>query len=123
MKLFEDLDRLADAVRSTLPDRKGLSQLESNQQAGCVLLTWHNTKLAVKLSGESYEVKDNNLFVTGTSMLLGSALLTKQKIDTVLATVVESLRQAESIAPTDNKKAIALLESIKPSIKRLAHAK
>ena len=122
MKVFENLDRLADAVRTTLPDKKALSHLEANQKTGCVTLTWHNTKLAVKLSGESYEVKDDNLFVTGTSMLLGRVLTTKQKIDTVLGAVIESLRQAETLAPTDSEKAIALLESIKPAIRHLGHA-
>ena len=123
MANFEDLDHLAAAVRAVLPDRKALTRLETIQQSNFVRAAWHGHQLAIKLSGESFELKGNDLHLTAVSRLLSHGLQTRMKLENVLAAVVESLRQSESLVTSDTKKALDLLTSIKAPLRRLVVTK
>ena len=119
MPAFADLEQLADAVPRALPDRKALSRLEAVARSGYVHLKWHDHDLVVKLSGEAFEMRGANLFATGVSRLLSTALLAKEKTDGVLGAVIETLREAEVLVKSDSEKALGLLVSVKAPIQRL----
>ena len=116
---FEDLDRLAETVIAILPDRKAFSRLEPIRQSGYLLVKWQNYELAVKLSGESFELKGAELHLTAFSRLLTSELVTHRRRKAVLSAVVESLREAEGLVANQQEKALTLLASIKLPLKRL----
>ena len=116
---FENLERLADQVRRILPDRKALARLETVAHSRHVLLQWHDHQLIVKLSGQAFEMRGNDAFATGVSILLTTALMAKEKTDGVLVAVMDSLRQAEQLVANDTEKALALLGSVKAPIQRL----
>ena len=69
--------------------------------------------------GEGFELNGNNLFATGVSILLTTALMAKENSDGVLGAVIESLREAEVLLKSDSEKALALLVSVKAPIQRL----
>ena len=116
---FTDVERLAESVRAALPRSKALTRLEPVPASGYVLLTWSEQNFAVKLSGEAFELKGKELFVTGASRLISSSIMLKQRTDSVLAAVIDTLAKAESLVASDQKDALELLDSVKNPIRRL----
>ena len=117
---ISDVERLADSVRAALPASKSLTRLEPVPASGYVLVTWSEQNFAVKLSGETFELKGKELHITGASRLISSSIMLKRRTDAVLSAVIDTLEKAQSLVTSDQKDALALLDSVKNPIRRLA---
>jgi len=91
----QKLDELAQYIVRILPQRKSISNLREDAKAGIVRFTWHAHHFAVKPSLEVLELKGANLFITGASILMQSALSTCHKNSKVLGGMDDTLRQVE----------------------------
>jgi hypothetical protein len=113
------LEELVQYIRETLPQSKMITHLRLNEPAGVVTFSWQGRDFAVKKSLEVLEMKGNNLYVTGATMLMQSAFMKKDKYGKVLDAVVETIQRVEEMAKTNPDNAVSLLSSVKQTLKRL----
>jgi hypothetical protein len=113
------LQDLVQYIREALPQSKMMTHLKLNEPAGLVTFTWQGREFAVKKSFEVLEMKGNNLYVTGATMLMQSAFMKKDKYGKVLDAVIETLQRVEEMAKNNPDNAISLLSSVKQTLKRL----
>ncbi len=116
-----NLDELVQYIRETLPQPKQIVHLRTNDQAGVVSFGWNGRDFVVKPTMEVYELKNEHVFITGSSMLMQLALLLRNKNEKTLAAVVGTLQQAEDMIsnPMNRKKGLSLLQAVKATLKRL----
>jgi hypothetical protein len=114
------LEELAQYIRQTLPQAKSITRLQINEQARIVTFTWHAREFIVKPTYEVLELKGNNLFITGASMLIQAAFTKKDKNEKVLTAIGETLLQVEEMASKhQTERALTLLETVKQTLQRL----
>lgn len=117
---MQTLQELTDYIRKTLPQSGAIANMNPNEQAGIVEFAWQSRKFVVKRSLEVMELKDKHLFITGASMLMQAAFMKKNSNEKVLEVVVNTLQQVEEIVRRDREKGLALLQSVKGTLGRLA---
>jgi len=115
------LEELSQYIRQTIPQSKSITHLHVNENAGAVTFTWHARQFIVKPSLEVLEMKGQNLYVTGASMLMQAWFMKKDKNEKVLGVVQETLQQVEELlSKQETEKALKLLDSVKQTLQRLA---
>ena len=115
------LDELVQYIRETLPQPKQITHLKNNVQAGVVTFGWNGRDFAVKPSLEVFELKNAQIFITGSSMLMQLALLKRNRNEKILAVLVGTLQQAEDMInnPLNRDKGLNLLQTVKATLRRL----
>ena len=120
--MIPNCEVLSQHVRRNLGSSGPLALLKVHESHGFVSFRWHERDFVVKRSMESFELKGQNLFVTGASMLL-QAVLKKAESDSVtIESLVSSIRAAESLIADekDRSAGFKLLANIKAALRRLA---
>ena len=120
----ETLDQLAQYIRDTLPQPRSILHLKALAEASAVSFGWNGHDFVVKPSLQALEIRNGKLFVTGASMLMQMALMKRNRNEKILGAIVENMRQAEDLLnnPINRDKGLALLGTVKASLKRLVVA-
>jgi len=117
----QTLEELTLYIRQTIPQPKSILHLKPVAEADAVRFVWNGREFLVRTSLQTLEIKNNNLFVTGSSMLMQIALTGKTRIEKVLGAVVENIQRAEEFVgiPADRAKGITLLSGVKQTLRKL----
>jgi len=116
--MLQTLDELVQYLRRTVPQAKLIKHMLPDEKAGVVTFEWQSRRFAVRKSLEVFEVKGNRIFVTGASGLMQAALTTKNRNQSVINAVIETLEQVEGQMRDNKPKALALLDSVKKTLQR-----
>jgi hypothetical protein len=118
--MIETLEQLTQYIRQNLPQPKAIMNLRVQEKTGVVMFVWNAQEFVVKKTLEVFELKGQNLFVTGATMLMQSALRTVTRSETVIGTVLDALREAEELVKDEKQKesGLKLLESVKSTLRK-----
>ncbi|MBI2950187.1 MAG: hypothetical protein HYY23_21335 [Verrucomicrobia bacterium] len=114
------LDELVQYIRRVLPAPRHLTRLEQNPLAGIVEVTWHSRNFAVTPKLEVVELKGRTLVCTGASMLLQTALRTKERNNRMITGIIETMRMAEDSMRYNPERGFTLLEDVKGTLVKMA---
>lgn len=115
------LEEVAQYVRQTLPQSKAIQNLQLRSDVGALTFRWNGRDFLVKPSLETFELKGSNVIITGSSMLMQAALMTKTKNEKVVVTMIETMRQAEDFLRANQKdNGLSLLATVKKTLASLA---
>lgn len=115
------LDELTQYLRQTLPQANAMQNLQLRADVGAVTFRWNSRDFLVRPSLEVLELKGSNVVITGASMLMQAALLTKKRNDKLVGGMVETLRQAEDLIKANQKQnGVSLLDTVKKTLATLA---
>lgn len=92
------LEELAQRVRKNMPDQKNLKEVDINNDAKIVTFRWHERTFVVNLQFRVSELKGNNLFVTGYSMLIQGILTSKVQNEQYIDAAILAITGAEDYA-------------------------
>lgn len=115
------LDELMVLIPRVIPSTKSsidrLSGLKANQVANVVTFTWNKLHFLAKPNLEVFEMKQDTLYITGSSLLMTSILSGSNKRDNSIEAVVETMRQAGEFLASSNpgtvKSGFELLGTVK----------
>jgi hypothetical protein len=93
----EALDDLVLYIRQTLPQPKAIHKLEILEKLDAVRFHWQGREFLVRKNMDVLELKGDNLYMTGTSILIQSVLMKKTKNEKVLGAIEEVLKEAEEL--------------------------
>lgn len=119
MPIVETLDELELYLRKVMPQWKSVQGLRKNSQSGFIDFKWNGHHFAVKPSLESFELKDNKLYITAGSLLLQSALLSRTGNEQKIAAACEVLEKAEDLVATRPEDGLTLVGSVKKTIQNM----
>lgn len=117
---MQTLQELAEYIRKTLPQSSSIANLSTNEQAGVVEFSWQSRNFVVRPSLEVMEMKSKNLYITGASMLMQAAFMTRNANQKVIEGIVNTLQQVEDTVKRDRERGLSLLQSAKQTVARLA---
>ena len=90
----EALEELALYIRQTLPQPRAIQRLEMMHQLEAVRFHWQGREFLVRKNMDVLELKGgDNLYVTGTSILIQNVLTKKSKNEKVLNAIEENRSQ------------------------------
>jgi hypothetical protein len=120
--MIETLDQLTQHIRQNVPQPKAIVNLHLQEKTGVVTFVWHAREFVVKRSLEVLELKGQNLYVTGATMLMQSALRSAGKSEVVLESLMDAIRHAEELIKDKDEKqkesGLALLVSVKATLRK-----
>lgn len=119
MPIVQNLDELEQYLRKVMPQWKSVQYLRKNAQAGFVDFKWNGHHFAVKPTLESFELKDNKLYITGGSLLLQNALVIRTGNEAKFDAMAEILSKAEESVRSNADQALALVASVKKTIENM----
>lgn len=115
------LEEVAQYVRQTLPQSKAIQNLQLRADIGALTFRWNGREFLVKPSLEVFELKGPNVIITGASMLMQAALMTKNKNEKVIVAMVDTMKQAEDFIKANQKdNGLSLLATVKKTMGSLA---
>lgn len=119
--MVETLEDLILAIRQSIPQPKALVDLKTNDKGKFATYKWNSREFLVKQNFEVMEIKSGKVFITGSSMLMQTALLSRNKNEKALKTVVETLHQSEEMINNSFKReqGLQLLGTVKRILKQL----
>ncbi|MDO8482505.1 MAG: hypothetical protein Q7S86_01640 [bacterium] len=100
------LDELMALIPRVIPkatqkeDR--LLGLQVNSAASVVTFTWHKLHFVAKLNLEVFELKQDKLYITGSSLLMTQILSSGSRRENTLGEVLETMKQAEDLIISGN---------------------
>ena len=113
------LEELVQHIQKGLPLANLITRLEINHSARVVEFTWQSRHFVSTLGLEVFELKEKNLFITGASMLVRSALNSQDKNTRIVIAIADSVAKAEDLIKTRRiEAAFELLDSVKQSIQK-----
>lgn len=120
--MIETLEQLAQYIRETLPQPKSIVNLQAKDKTDVVTFHWQGREFLVKKSLDVLEVRSNNLYITGASMLLQSVLTKKGRNEKVIESVLDALKQAEDLISSkrQTESGLKLLGTVKSTLSKLA---
>lgn len=123
--LIETCEQLICHVRRNLGSSNALIHLKAHETHGFVSFRWYERDFVVKRSLEVFEVKGQNLFATGASMLIHTVLKRAETDRFSAEGIVNSLRTAEDLIADEKQRdaGFKLLANIKAALKKLANSK
>jgi hypothetical protein len=90
------LDELTAYVKKTLPNSKLITNIEQLEKSNAIKFKWNKHEFIVKTDLSTLELKNKkNLFITGTSSLIQSALRSTDTNSRSIEKICELLEQAE----------------------------
>lgn len=115
------LDELMALIPRVIPATKSstdrLSGLKANTAANVMTFTWHKLHFLAKPNLEVLEIKQDRLYITGSSLLMTRILSGNNKRDTTIEAVLETTKQAEEFLASGNagtvKSGFELLGTVK----------
>ena len=119
--MVETLEELILSIRQSIPQPKALVDLKAHDKGKFATYKWNSREFLVKQNFEVMEIKNGKLFITGSSMLMQTALLSRNKNEKALKTVVETLHQSEEMINNSYKReqGLQLLGNVKRILKQL----
>mgnify|MGYP001599082490 CR=1 FL=1 len=119
------LEELAIHIRQTLPTPRAISHLELKPGLEAITFNWQRRHFFVRNTMQVLELKGDKLFITGASMLAQLVLMKRSRQDSVLETVVTTLREVEEMlsSPGRMESGLKLLAVVKASLARLVGSK
>jgi hypothetical protein len=119
--MIQTLDELAQYIRQNLPQPKSITNLQLKENAGMVTFHWQVREFVVKRSLEVLEIKGQNIFITGASMLMQSALMKADKNEKIIDSLVDALRQAEDLLTDQRERdsGLKLIGTVISTLKKL----
>lgn len=123
--MIETSEQLAQYVRQNLVPSSAITGLKIHELHGFLSFRWYERDFVVKKSLEVFEVKGQNLLVTGASMLMNSVLKKAENDAKTIDALVGSIRQAEDLIGDEEQRnsGYNLLTSVKATLLKLANAK
>ena len=123
--MIDTCETLAAHVRESLTPSSGLTGLKAHETHGFVSFRWYDRDFVVKKSMEVFEVKGQNLFVTGGSILLQAVLAKADYDPKIVETLVSSIRQVEDLIADDDQRdsGFKLLSTVRDTLKKLSRQK
>jgi hypothetical protein len=118
----EALEELALYIRQTLPQPRAIQKLEMMHKLEAVRFHWQGREFLVRKNMDVLELKGGeNLYVTGTSILIQNVLTKRSKNEKVLNAIEEILKEAEEMINSKFKAdaGLKLLETAKTSLIKL----
>ncbi len=118
------LQELPQYLRETVPQSKGITHLQVREAMDAVTFAWQGREFMVKPSLQVLEMKNNNVFLTGASMLLQCVLLKRDANQKIIESLLEALFQVEEMINSKRQNdGLRLLAGAKATMKRLAGRK
>ena len=115
-----ELEELAVFIKKNVPRAREIRNFVIHENTAIITFYWHDRDFAVKPSLEVFEVKEGNILLTGSSMLMQLAFMKQRKNQKVIEAVVDSIRRAEDLFKADNsEQAFSLLGTVKKTLVRL----
>lgn len=116
------LQELTQYIRETVPQAKAIAHLQIRESMDAVTFGWQGRDFLVKPSMQVLEMKNNNLYITGASMLLQSVLLKRDSNQKVIESILEVLYQVEDLilVKHQTEAGLKLLTNAKATMRRLA---
>ncbi|MBI2946605.1 MAG: hypothetical protein HYY23_03100 [Verrucomicrobia bacterium] len=123
--MIETCEQLTHHVRRNLGSSNALTNLKAHETHGFVSFRWYERDFVIKRSLEVFEVKGQNLFATGASMLMHTVLKRAETDRFSAEGIVNSIRTAEDLLADEKQRdaGFKLLSNIKAALKKLAHSK
>lgn len=123
--MIETCERLSQYVRHNLGSPKAIALMKVNEQYGFVSFRWYDRDFVVKRTLEVFEVKGQNLLITGASMLLQMILTKAETEGNVVEGIVNSIHQAQDLIADDRQRdsGFKLLGTVKTTLRKLAKHK
>jgi hypothetical protein len=113
------LDDLEQYLHIVMPQWKSVQQLKRNPQQGFIDFFWQGHHFVVKPSLETFELKNNGLFITGGSLLLQSALRTRTGNETRIVEIADTLRAAEDTIVSRRDEGLALVRTVRKALSNM----
>ncbi len=119
--MVENLEELIVHIRQSVPQPKALVDLKAHEKGKFATYKWNSREFLVKQNLEVMEIKSGRVFITGSSMLMQSALLSRNKNEKALKSVVETLHRSEEMINNSFKRdqGLQLLRNVKKTLERL----
>jgi hypothetical protein len=105
-----------------MPQWKAVQQFKKNPQSGFIDFKWNGHHFAVKPTLESFEIKDNRLFLTGGSLLLQSALVSRTGNEAKIVAIVDTLNKAEDVIISRPEEGLSLVAAVKKTLAAMAQS-
>ncbi len=118
--MIDSLIHLAQFIRERVPQPKAILNLRIEELLGAVTFVWHAREFVVKQSLQVLELKGQNLYVTGATMLMQTALTSAGRSETVIESVIDAIRQAEGLLTDQKQKesGLNLLKNVKTTLRK-----
>ena len=123
--MIETCERLSQYVRHNLGSPNAIALMKVYEQHGFVSFRWYERDFVVKRTLEVFEVKGENLLVTGASMLMQVILTKAETNKNVVEVIVNSIHQAEDLIADDQQRnsGFELLATVKATLRKLSKHK
>jgi hypothetical protein len=122
--MIETCEQLTCHIRRNLGSSKALTNLKAHETHGFVSFRWYERDFVIKPSLEVFEVKGQNLFASGASMLMHTVLKRAESDRSTAERIANSIRTVEGLL-ADEKQTEAgfeLLANIQAALKKLANS-
>ena len=115
------LPELTGYISKTIPSPRELAELKANEAAGVATFSWHRIHFLVKPTLEVYEIKNSQIFITGSSLLMTRILAGSSRREQTIEVVLETMRQASELLTNSNtsRSGFELLGVVKKTLARL----
>ncbi len=117
-----DLDELVLYVKKILPNSRSIIDIEKLEKAKAIKFAWNKRHFIVKKDLTCFELKrKSDLFITGASSLIQSALTTTSVNTKGIESVIEALEETEkSLTNTiQQAKSLTLLNTARLRLEKL----
>jgi hypothetical protein len=118
--MIQNLNQLVDHIRKTMPFPKALMNLQMKEQIGGVVFYWQGVEFLVKISLQAFEVRGNNLYITGLSTLLQLVLVRGGQEEQRIQSMLDALSNAEELVRVNNQP-VRAAERVRAVRESLAH--
>ena len=120
--MIPNCEQLSQHLRRNLGSVGPLALLKVHEAHGFVSFRWHERDFVVKRSMESFEVKGQNLLVTGASILMQAVLRRAESNSVTIEGLVNSIQATESLIKDEKERGAGfkLLANMKATLRRLA---
>lgn len=119
MIALENLEELEGYLHKVMPQWRSVSRLTRNSNAGFIDFQWHGHHFAVKPSLETFEIKDNKLYVTAGSLLLQAALSNRTSAEFKVSEIVDGLDRAIDAVKAQPDDALSLVGVVKHTLHKM----
>ena len=113
------IDELPELIKRRMPTPQHIKHLAILKEAKAVSFEWQSRKFAIKTTLETFEVKGENLIITGASQLIQTVCRTTVGHQKVIEEIVKLLRDADELFRSQRELALQKVASAKSLLSRL----
>jgi hypothetical protein len=120
--MVNTLEELISQIRRAVPQSDSIRDFKTDGLGQYVRFIWNGREFLVKRNFEAFELKNNNLFITGASMLIQAVLSSREKHHRVLEACIDVLTEAEEVIVKRQRleSGLQLVGKVKGTISKLA---